>query len=62
MDGFYVSMSPGLASQTCKHKLGSKVKISGKQTPSMRVCFSKLKRCQFLYETSSLHILSDSYT
>ena len=59
---FYVSMSPRLLSQTFKHKLGSEVKISGKQTLSKKPCFSKLKCRQFLHKTSSLYILSDSYT
>ena len=61
---FYVSMSPRLLSQTFKHKLGSEVKISGKQTPSKKFFFffSKLKCRQFLYKIFSLYILSASYT
>ena len=41
-------------------KLGSKVKISDKQTPS-RIGFSKLKCRHFLHKTSNLYILSGSY-
>ena len=59
---FCVSISPGLPSQTFKHKLVSEVKISSKQTPSRKPCFSKPKCCQFLYKTSTLYILSDSCT
>ena len=54
-------MSPRLPHQTFNHKLGSEVKISGKQTPSSKPGFSKLK-CKTIYKTSSLYILSDSYT
>ena len=46
---FYVSMSSRLPLLTFKLKLGSEVKISGKQTPSTKPCFSKLKCRQFLY-------------
>ena len=48
--------------ETFKHKLGSDVKISDKETLSRKPCFSKLKCHQFLYKTSSLYMLSDSYT
>ena len=47
-------------SKTFKHKLGCEVKISGKQTPSSKPFSSKLKCRQFLYETSSLYILSET--
>ena len=55
-------MSPRLPLQTFKHKLGSEVKISGKQTPSRKPCVLKLKCRQFLYKTCSLYILSNSYS
>ena len=45
-----------------KHKLGSEVKNSGKQPPSRKPCFSKLKRRQFLFKTPNLCFLRDSYT
>ena len=48
--------------RTFKHKLGSELKISGKETLSRKHCFSKLKCRQFLYKSSSLYILSDRYT
>ena len=44
------------------HRIGSEVKISSKQTPTRKPCFSKLKCRQFLYKTSSLYILSNSNT
>ena len=59
---FYVSVSPRLPSSIFKQKLGSEVKISGNQIPSRKPCFSRLTCSQFLYKTSSLYILSDSYT
>ena len=55
-------MSPRLPLYNFKHKLGSEVKFSGKQTPSRKPCFSKLRCHQLLYKTSGLYILSDSYT
>ena len=45
-----------------KQKLGSEVKNSGKQPPSRKPCFSKLKRRQFLFKTPNLYFLRDSYT
>ena len=55
-------MSPRLSSLTFKHKLGSEVKNSGEQPPSRKPCFSKLKCRQFLFKTSNLYFLRDSYT
>ena len=57
---FYVSMSPGLP-QTFKHKLRSKVKFQTNEPHQGGSWFSKLKCRQFLYKTSNLYILSDSY-
>ena len=55
-------MSPRLSSLTFKHKLGSEVKNPGKQAPSKKPCFSKLKCCQFLLKISNQYFLRDSYT
>ena len=44
-----------------QHRLGSKVKISGKRTTSRKPCFSKLICRQFLYKTPKLSILSNIY-
>ena len=45
------------------NKLGSEVKILGKQAPLRKpFSFSKLNCHQFLHKTSSPYILSDSYT
>ena len=39
----YVSMSPRFPSSIFKHKLGSKVKILVKRTPSRKALFFKIK-------------------
>ena len=59
---FSVSASLRLSLWTFKQKLGSQVKISGKQTPSRNPSISNLKCRHFLYNISSLYILSHSYT
>ena len=55
-------MSPRLSSLTFKHKVGSEVKFSGKQSPSRKTCFWKLKCRQLLFKTFDLYFLRDSYT